>query len=132
VGQAPLIVRSSSLLEDNFGSSFAGKYDSYFCPNQGTLEENLAALVEAIKCVYASVHNPAALLYRRQKGFIDYDERMAVLIQKVEGRRFRDYYLPTIAGVAFSRNPFRWNRKIRREDGLVRMVCGLGTRPSSG
>jgi hypothetical protein len=128
VGQTPLIVRSSSLLEDNFGSSFAGKYDSYFCPNQGTLEENLTALVEAIKCVYASVHNPSALLYRRQKGFIDYDERMAVLIQKVEGRRFKNYLLPTVAGVAFSRNPFRWNRKIRREDGLVRMVCGLGTR----
>ena len=30
VGKRPLIVRSSSLLEDNFGTSFAGKYDSYF------------------------------------------------------------------------------------------------------
>ena len=41
VGKTPLIVRSSSLLEDNFGTSFAGKYESHFCPNQGTLEENL-------------------------------------------------------------------------------------------
>ncbi len=128
LGQTPLIVRSSSLLEDNFGSSFAGKYDSFFCPNQGTLDENLVALAEAIKCVYASVHNPSALLYRRQKGLLDYDERMAVLIQKVEGRRFRNYHFPTVAGVAFSRNPFRWNRKIRREDGFLRMVWGLGTR----
>ena len=40
-GDRPLIVRSSSLLEDNFGTSFAGKYDSFFCPNQGTPEENL-------------------------------------------------------------------------------------------
>jgi hypothetical protein len=128
VGPAPLIVRSSSLLEDNFGSSFAGKYDSIFCPNQDTLEENLAALTEAIKCVYASVHNPSALLYRQKKGFVDYDERMAILIQKVEGRQFDRYLFPTVAGVAFSRNPFRWNRKIRREDGLLRMVWGLGTR----
>ncbi len=128
VGPNPLIVRSSSLLEDNFGSSFAGKYDSVFCPNQGTPEENLKALSDAIKCVYSSVHNPNALLYRRQKGLLDYDERMAVLIQKVEGRRFRDYLFPSAAGVAFSRNPFRWNRKIRREDGLLRMVWGLGTR----
>lgn len=128
VGQTPLIVRSSSLLEDNFGSSFAGKYDSYFCPNQSTLEENLTALSEAIKCVYASVHNPNALLYRRQKGFLDYDERMAVLIQKVKGKQFGHYLFPSVAGVAFSRNPFRWNRKIRREDGFLRMVWGLGTR----
>jgi len=128
VGPTPLIVRSSSLLEDNFGSSFAGKYDSFFCPNQGTLDENLTALAEAIKCVYASVHNPNAMLYRRQKGLLDYDERMAVLIQKVEGTRFRDYHFPAAAGVAFSRNPFRWNRKIRREDGFLRMVWGLGTR----
>ena len=31
--KTPLIVRSSSLLEDNFGMSFAGKYDSFF-PSQ--------------------------------------------------------------------------------------------------
>ena len=41
IGTQPLIVRSSSLLEDNFGTSFAGKYESHFCPNQGTPEENL-------------------------------------------------------------------------------------------
>jgi hypothetical protein len=128
VGSAPLIVRSSSLLEDSFGSAFAGKYDSYFCPNQGTPDENLAALSGAIKGVYASVVNPNALLYRRQKGLLDYDERMAVLIQKVEGQRFGHYHFPAVSGVAFSRNPFRWNRKIRREDGLLRMVWGLGTR----
>ena len=128
VGKAPLIVRSSSLLEDNFGSSFAGKYDSYFCANQGTFEENLEALSNAIKCIYASVHNPSALLYRRRKGLIDYDERMAVLIQKVEGQQFGHFLFPAIAGVAFSRNPFRWNRKIRREDGFMRIVWGLGTR----
>jgi hypothetical protein len=128
VGSAPLIVRSSSLLEDSFGSAFAGKYDSYFCPNQGTLDENLVALSGAIKGVYASVVNPNALFYRRQKGLLDYDERMAVLIQKVEGQRFGDYHFPAVSGVAFSRNPFRWNRRIRREDGLLRMVWGLGTR----
>jgi hypothetical protein len=128
VGQVPLIVRSSSLLEDNFGSSFAGKYDSFFCPNQGTLDDNLTSLSEAIKSVYASVHNPSALLYRQQKGLLDYDERMGVLIQKVAGKQFGHYLFPAVAGVAFSRNPFRWNRKIRREDGLLRMVWGLGTR----
>ena len=42
VDRDPLIVRSSSLLEDNFGYAFAGKYNSYFLPNQGSKQENLA------------------------------------------------------------------------------------------
>lgn len=128
VGDAPLIVRSSSLLEDNFGYSFSGKYDSYFCPNQGTLAENQKALQDAIRRVYASVLNPNALFYRRHRGLLDYDERMAILIQKVEGRRSGDLFFPTLAGVGFSRNPHRWSPRIRPEDGFVRLVFGLGTR----
>jgi hypothetical protein len=128
VGDAPLIVRSSSLLEDNFGKAFAGKYDSFFCPNQDTLEGNLAALLNAVKRVYASALNPDALLYRQHMGLIDYDERMAVLIQKVQGKRYKNYFFPMLAGVGYSRNPFRWNPKIRRKDGFLRLVWGLGTR----
>jgi hypothetical protein len=128
VGDAPLIVRSSSLLEDNFGTAFAGKYDSFFCANQDTPEANLAALLNAIKRVYASVLSPDALLYRQRMGLVDYDERMAVLIQKVQGTPYRGYFFPMIAGVGYSRNPFRWNPKIRREDGFLRLVWGLGTR----
>ncbi len=128
VGNAPLVVRSSSLLEDNFGFAFAGKYDSYFLANQGTPDENLAALTRAISAVYASVLNPDALLYRHHMGLLDYDERMAILLQKVVGTPYHDYFFPALAGVAFSRNPFRWNPRIRREDGLIRLVWGLGTR----
>lgn len=127
-GKSPLIVRSSSLLEDNFGFSFAGKYDSFFCPSQGSLDQNLEALTTAILRVYASVFSPDALLYRQRMGLVDYDERMAILIQKVQGKRYRDYFFPALAGVGFSRNPYRWSRKIRAEDGLLRLVCGLGTR----
>jgi hypothetical protein len=128
VGSRPLIVRSSSLLEDNFGTSFAGKYDSLFCPNQGTPEENLHALLNAISAVYASVFSPDALVYRQQMGLLDYDERMAILLQAVQGERHGDFFFPTLAGVAFSHNPFRWTAKIRREDGFLRLVWGLGTR----
>jgi hypothetical protein len=128
IGHQPLIVRSSSLLEDNFGTSFAGKYESLFCPNQGTLEENLYQLTQAIQRIYASILNPDALLYRRSKGLQDYDERMAILIQLVQGEQVGNYFLPIGAGVAFSRNQFRWNPQIRREDGFIRMVVGLGTR----
>ena len=128
IGHRPLIVRSSSLLEDNFGTSFAGKYESIFLPNQGTPQENLQDLLLGISQVYASVFSPDALFYRQQVGLLDYDERMAILLQEVQGERHGDHFFPTLAGVAFSHNPFRWTPKIRREDGFLRLVWGLGTR----
>ncbi|MBN1965784.1 MAG: hypothetical protein JW910_14125, partial [Anaerolineae bacterium] len=128
IGPRPLIFRSSSLLEDSFDTSFAGKYDSFFLPNQGTPEENFAAAREALLRIYASTLSPDALIYRKHMNLIDFDERMAILIQIVEGEHYGHYYFPAMAGVGFSRNPFRWNARIRREDGLLRLVAGLGTR----
>ncbi|MFQ5590167.1 MAG: PEP/pyruvate-binding domain-containing protein [Phycisphaerae bacterium] len=128
LGNHPLIVRSSSLLEDRIGTAFCGKYASFFLANQGTLEERLRVLLGAIAEVYASVMAPDPILYRREHNLIDYVEEMAVLIQKVVGFRVGDYFLPAFAGVAFSRNEYRWAPRIEREDGLVRMVMGLGTR----
>ncbi len=128
VGKVPLVVRSSSLLEVHFGAALAGKYESVFCPNQGSLDENLNALMRAIAAVYASTVSPNALLYRQHMGLVDYDERMAILIQKAQGVRYGDYFFPTVAGVGYSRNPFRWDPKIRREEGFLRLVCGFGTR----
>lgn len=128
LGEGPIIVRSSSLLEDNFGTSFAGKYESVFLVNQGPLEKRLRDLVRAIAAVYASALALDPLLYRRERNLLDYDERLAILLQRVEGERFKHYFFPQAAGVAFSRNLFRWSPKIRLEDGFVRMVWGLGTR----
>ena len=128
LGDLPLIVRSSSLLEDSFGTSFAGKYDSFFCPNQGTPEENIKALLFAISSVYASVYSPDVILYRRRMRLLDYDERMAILIQEVKGRHRGEYFFPDGAGVGFSQNQFRWDPRIDREAGFLRLVWGLGTR----
>jgi predicted nucleotidyltransferase len=127
-GDTPLIVRSSSLLEDRLGSAFSGKYKSLFVPNTGTKHERLAALLDAIAEVYASLFGPDPIEYRRERGLLDFHEAMAVLIQEVVGERVGRYFLPAFAGVAFSNNEFRWSPKIRREDGLIRMVPGLGTR----
>ena len=124
----PLIVRSSSLLEDNFGTSFAGKYESHFCPNQGTDEENFREFEQAIIKVYASALAPDPLLYRRSKDLQDYDERIAVLIQEVQGEQIGDYFLPHAAGVGFSQNLFRWSPQIERDAGFLRLVWGMGTR----
>ena len=126
-GDAPLIVRSSSLLEDSFGAAFAGIYQSLFLLNQGPPEDRLRNLLGAIAEIYAGVFSPDAVSYRRRHDLIDHDERMAVMIQPVVGTRYGPYFFPPYAGVAFSRNDYRWNARIRREDGLARLVLGLGT-----
>jgi len=128
LGDRPLIVRSSSLLEDRFGAAFAGKYKSLFLTNQGSKRERLAALTDAIAEVYASTFSPDAIEYRAERNLLDFSEGMAVLIQEVVGARVGHYFLPAFAGVAFSNNEFRWSPRIKREDGLARIVPGLGTR----
>ncbi|MCB9516572.1 MAG: PEP/pyruvate-binding domain-containing protein [Candidatus Krumholzibacteriia bacterium] len=127
-GEVPLIVRSSSLLEDRLGTSFAGKYKSLFLANQGERAERLDALLDAIAEIYASVFGPDPVEYRRERGLLDFNEEMGILIEEVVGRRVGRYFLPAFAGVAFSNNEFRWSPRIRREDGLIRLVPGLGTR----
>ncbi len=124
----PIIVRSSSLLEDSFGAAFSGKYKSLFIANIGSEEERLSELMNAIGEVYASTLAPDPIEYRRERGLLDVNEEMGVLIQEVVGTRIGPYYLPAYAGVVFSRNEFQWSPRIRREDGIVRMVTGLGTR----
>lgn len=124
----PLIVRSSSLLEDSTGAAFSGKYKSLFLANQGTKRERLEALQDAIAEVYASVFGPDPIEYRAERGLLDVHEEMAIMIQEVVGRRVGDWFLPSFSGVAFTNNDFRWSPRIRRTDGLVRMVPGLGTR----
>jgi hypothetical protein len=128
VGHHPLIVRSSSLLEDRFGAAFSGMYASVFLGNQGTRAERLKALLAAVAEVFASTLAPNPLSYRRRHNLIDYNEDMAILIQKVVGRPHGRYFFPDCAGVGFSRNEYRWSPRLKSEDGLARLVYGLGTR----
>jgi hypothetical protein len=128
IGEHPIIIRSSSMLEDSFGLAFSGKYLSVFLTNQGDIETRLIEFIKGLKEVFASTFGPDPILYRRDHGLLDYDERMAMVVQKVVGRRFGDYFFPFASGVMFSRNVYGWSPKIRKEDGLVRLVLGLGTR----
>jgi len=128
LGDVPLIVRSSSLLEDRMGTAFAGKYKSLFIANQGTKKERLIALMDAVAEVYASTFSPDPIEYRAERGLLDFHEEMGIMIQEVVGTRVGHYFFPAYAGVAFSRNNLRWSPRIKAEDGLVRMVPGLGTR----
>ncbi|MDR3364157.1 MAG: PEP/pyruvate-binding domain-containing protein [Clostridiales Family XIII bacterium] len=127
-GQSPIIVRSSSMLEDGFGNAFAGKYESVFCVNKGALDERLVAFENAVRQVYASTMDESVLEYRLQRGLSSVDEQMALLVQRVSGSLFRDIYMPAAAGVAFSYNQYRWTEDIDPNAGVIRIVMGLGTR----
>jgi len=127
-GQSPIIVRSSSLLEDNFGNAFAGKYESVFCANQGTREERLQGFLDAVRTVYASTMNREALTYRATRGLLDRDEQMSILVQRVSGGVHGNLFFPQVAGVGLSFNPYVWSEYIDPEAGVLRLVFGLGTR----
>lgn len=127
-GQYPIIVRSSSLLEDAYGNAFSGKYESVFCANQGSPEERLEAFMSAVRTVYASTLSKDALSYRAHWGLLDRDEQMALLVQRVSGAFYGDLYFPQLAGVGFSFNPYAWNKDIDPKEGMIRLVFGLGTR----
>jgi len=127
-GQSPIIVRSSSLLEDGFGNAFTGKYESVFCPNQGSPEERLAAFLSAVRTVYASTMSEEALLYRAHRGLLELDEQMAILVQRVSGAVYGGLFYPQVAGVGLSYNPYVWDEHIEPEAGVLRLVFGLGTR----
>ena len=127
-GQSPIIVRSSSLLEDSFGNAFAGKYESIFLVNQGEPDERLARFEEAVRRIFASTMNENALTYRLQRGLAGHDEQMALLVQRVSGAYHRHYYFPAMAGVGVSYNTFVWNASLDPKAGMLRLVFGLGTR----
>ena len=127
-GESPFIVRSSSLLEDNYGNAFAGKYDSVFCVNQGSREKRLEEFLQAVRTIYASTMSEEALRYRARRGLLERDEQMALLVMRVSGSIHGSNFYPQVAGVGFSFNPYTWNEHIDPAAGVVRLVFGLGTR----
>lgn len=127
-GQSPIIVRSSSLLEDSFGNVFAGKYESIFCVNQGTPEQRYKNFEEAVRTVFASTMSEEALSYRMERGLDTHDEQMALLVQRVSGSYKGAYFFPDLAGVGISYNTYVWDKSIDPREGMLRLVLGLGTR----
>ena len=127
-GQSPMIVRSSSLLEDSFGNAFAGKYESLFLVNQCSPDERYVLFEETVRRIFASTMDQDALAYRRQRGLDEQDEQMALLVQRVSGEYHTRYFFPTLAGVGVSYNTFVWRPHMDPQAGMLRLVFGLGTR----
>lgn len=122
----PLAVRSSSLLEDAMYRPFAGVYGTKMIPNnQLDADSRFRKLVEAIKFVWASTFFKDAKSYIRSTDRSPRDEKMAVIIQEVVGRRHGDRFYPDVSGVARSYNFYPIGHAKPR-DGVVGLALGLG------
>jgi len=122
----PLAVRSSSLLEDSLFQPFAGIYNTYMLPNNApALDTRVFQLLEAIKLVYASGFYKEASAYLTSTGNLPEDEKMAVVIQHLSGKRHENYYYPNLSGVIQTLNYYPQG-SMTREEGLVTMALGLG------
>ena len=124
--RAPLIFRSSSLLEDSLLMPFAGIYASMLLPNENwETEYRFQEVCNAIKYVYASTYFEKARSYIKSTTKTVKDEKMSVLIQEVVGNKHENYFYPTISGVAKSYNYYP-SGPCKPEDGIVYLAFGLG------
>ena len=128
IGNPPLVIRSSSLMEDSVDLAFAGKYDSFFSANIRNMEWRMAKLEECLRAVWVSTFNPSARKYRSKHGKVHRKESMAVIIQSMIGKDRQNIYYHKLAGTIFSRIFRRPSPRIQKEDGLMCICFGIGTR----
>jgi hypothetical protein len=122
----PLAIRSSSMLEDAMFQPFAGIYETKMIPNnQFDSDSRFRKLTEAIKFVYASTFLKKAKDYIKATKNKIQDEKMAVIIQEVVGKRYGDRFYPNISGVGRSFN-FYPAGKAKPEEGVINLALGLG------
>jgi len=122
----PLAIRSSSLLEDSKFEPFAGIYNTKMLPNnQMDIDIRCRKLYEAVKLVYASTFFKAPKDYMKATKHSIEEEKMAVIIQEVIGRKHDDRFYPDISGVARSYNFYPMGRS-KPEEGVVDLAVGLG------
>ncbi len=128
----PLAVRSSSLLEDSLHLPLAGIYNTLMIPNLSKDPEvRLRELATAVKIVYASTYFHNARTYLQSTGCRVEEEKMAVIVQRLVGRRHGARYYPNFAGVAQSHNFYPIGPQ-RAEDGIVHVALGLGRQVIDG
>ncbi len=122
----PLAIRSSSMLEDAMYEPFAGIYATKMIPNnQHDSDVRFKKLVEAIKYVFSSTYFKAAKDYIKATKHRIEDEKMALIIQEVVGKRKSERFYPEVSGVARSYNFYPMGRA-KHEDGVVNLALGLG------
>ncbi|HVO83901.1 MAG TPA: PEP/pyruvate-binding domain-containing protein [Syntrophobacteria bacterium] len=122
----PLAIRSSSLLEDNQQQPYAGLYRTYMLPNNHPeLNTRLEQLVTAIKLVYASTYFEAPRAFGARTSHGAEQEKMAIIIQRLIGNQYGEFFYPAISGVAQSQNYYPV-APMKTEDGVAHIAVGLG------
>lgn len=122
----PLAVRSSGILEDMLNQPFAGIYVTFMLPNNHPdLDVRLGQLCDAVRLVYASVFSPKARSYFDAVNYQVEEEKMAVIIQRVVGRKHEQSFYPDISGTAQSYNYYPVS-SLRADDGVSTIALGLG------
>jgi hypothetical protein len=122
----PLAVRSSSLLEDSYYQPFAGVYSTYMIPNMESDERRMMIMLsEAIKSVYASAYYKDSKAYMAATMNVIDEEKMAIVLQEVVGKRYGNKFYPVLSGVARSINFYPIEPE-KPEDGIANIALGLG------
>ncbi len=128
VGQihGPVAVRSSSLLEDARFQPYAGIYRTFMLPNADPdADRRQRRLARAVRQVYASTFMSIPRSYARGTMHRIEDEKMAVILQPLVGRRHGDVFYPALAGVARSLNYYPVG-PMTAEAGIAAIALGLG------
>ncbi len=122
----PLIIRSSGILEDSLHQPFAGIYSSVLLPNESwETDLRFQEVCTAVKYVYSSTYFERAQSYIKSTPKRIGDEKMAVILQEVVGRKHQRYFYPAISGVAKSYNHYPIGSS-KPEDGIAYLALGLG------
>ncbi len=131
-GGRPLAVRSSSLLEDQLQHPFAGVYATRMLANDHPdAAVRARQLAQAVKVVWASTWCAEARHYQQSVGKCADDEKMAVIIQRVAGRKHGPRFYPCLSGVARSYH-FYARGRARPDQGMVTLALGLGKTIADG
>lgn len=122
----PLAVRSSSLLEDSYSCPYSGLYKTYMLPNHHQdLEPRLQQLIVAVKMIYASTYFQGPKAYARMTAQRTEEEKMAIIIQKLVGEQYGNYFYPAISGVAQCYNYYPASSRMM-DEGIAHIAMGLG------
>ena len=122
----PLVIRSSSLMEDALHHPFAGIYASLLLSNESwEADIRFRELCTAIKYVFASVFFQRARTYMSTINKSSQEEKMPVIIQELVGKKHGNVFYPTLSGVAKSFDYYP-TQSCDSADGVVNLVLGLG------
>lgn len=124
ISKAPLAVRSSSVLEDSHYQPFAGIFATYMLP-YAERDRMLEMVSNAIKSVMASAFFQNSKSYLKATSHTIEESKMAVILQEITGKQYKDVFYPNVSGVARSINFYPIGNELPNE-GIANIALGLG------